>query len=128
MMFIRYIIIQLLAYALDMGGFVLILKIGIFEPLIANVGGKVVAGSFAFIAHRNLTFRSNETADKNRQAIRYFVMLALYVPFSTAILSFFLMWIKEPEIAKLLSDGICVVISYLISRKFIFTNFSQANH
>ena len=127
MIFIRYVTIQLLAYVLDMGGFVLILKMDIFGPVIANIVGKSVAGVFAFIAHRNFTFRSNEAADKNRQAIRYFVVLALNIPFSTGILSLSFIWIKEPEIAKLLADGICVVISYLISKKFVFTKLALAN-
>lgn len=127
MIFIRYVTIQLLAYVLDMGGFLLILKMDIFGPVIANIIGKSAAGIFAFIAHRNFTFRSNEPADKKRQAIRYFVILALNIPFSTGILSLFLIWIKEPEIAKFLADGICVLLSYLISKKFIFTKLPLAN-
>ena len=110
-----------------MGGFLLVLKMDIFGPVIANIIGKSAAGTFAFIAHRNFTFRSNERADKKRQAIRYFLILALNIPFSTAILSLFLIWIKEPEIAKFLADGICVVLSYLISKKFIFTRLPLAN-
>ena len=121
MMFIRYVTIQLLAYVLNMGGFLLILKVGIFGPVIANIIGLSASGIFAFIVHRNFTFCSNEPEDKNRQAIRYFVGLALYIPFSIGVLSFLLIWIKEPGIAKFLADVIGVGISYLISKKLIFT-------
>ncbi|MDC1227846.1 GtrA family protein [Oceanospirillaceae bacterium] len=126
MTFIRYVIIQLMGYVLDMGGFLLILKMDIFGPVIANLIGKSAAGIFAFIAHRNFTFRSNEPADKKSQAIRYFVGLALYIPFSTGVLSLLLIWIKEPEIAKFLADVIGVGISYLISKKLIFTKLPAA--
>ena len=126
MMFIRYVTIQLLAYVLNMGGFLLILKVDIFGPVIANIIGLSASGIFAFIAHRNFTFRFNEPEDKNRQAIRYFVGLVLYIPFSTGVLSSLLIWIKEPRILKFLVDVIGVVLSYLISKKLIFTKLPAA--
>ena len=126
MIFTRYVTIQLLAYVLDMGGFFLILKMDIFGPVVANIIGKSAAGIFAFIVHRNFTFRSNEAADKQSQAIRYFVGLVLYIPFSTGVLSSLLIWIKEPEIAKFLADVIGVGTSYLISKKLIFTKLPAA--
>jgi putative flippase GtrA len=121
MTFIRYVIIQLLAYVVDMMGFILILKFDIFGSIIANVIGKSLAGVFGFIAHRNYTFGSNDRADKKRQAIRYFAVLALNIPISTGILSVFLNWINEPVIAKFLADCIVVGLSYLLSKHFIFT-------
>jgi len=127
MTFIRYVIIQSIGYVLDMGGFLLILKMEFFGPVIANSIGKLGAGVFAFIAHRNFTFRSNEPSDQKRQAIRYFVLLVMFIPFSSVILSIFLLWVKEPGLAKFLADCICVVLSYSISKKFIFTKLSVTN-
>ena len=122
MMFIRYIFVEILAYIVDMGGFLLMLKLGIFEAVAANILDKFAAGIFAFIANRNFTFCSNDNVDLNKQAIRYFVVLALNIPFSTGILSLFLLWINEPAIAKLLADGIGVALSFIICKKFIFTS------
>ena len=127
MTFIRYVIIQLLAYVVDMMGFLLILKLEIFGPIIANLIGKTAAGTFAFIAHRNYTFGTNNRADRKRQAIRYFSILAINVPFSTGILGIFLTWITEPVIAKILADCIVVALSYLLSKHFIFTGLSESN-
>ena len=121
MFFIRYVTIQLLAYVFAMGGFLLILQVENLGPLIANIIGNSVAGIFAFTAHRSFTFRANEPANNNRQAIKYFFTLALYIPFSTFILSLFSLLISEPIIAKLTADGTCVLLSYSISKKYIFT-------
>jgi len=126
-MFFRYIIVQILAYAVDMGGFLLLLKMDIFEPVAANIAGKFTAGIFGFIANRNFTFHLSDDADIKKQAFRYFVLLALNIPFSTAILGLFLLWINEPAVAKFLADGIGVVLTYIISKKFIFTSQTEVS-
>ena len=120
MTFIRYVLIQLLAYFVDMTSFLLIIKLDILGPIIANIIGKSAAGVFAFVAHRNYTFQANSQQDRHRQAIRYFVVLALNIPLSTGILSIFLNWFNEPVLAKILSDCIVVGLSYLLSKHFIF--------
>jgi putative flippase GtrA len=126
-MFFRYIIVQILAYGLDMGGFLLLLKMDIFEPVAANIAGKFTAGIFGFIANRNFTFLSSDDVDIKKQAFRYFVLLALNIPFSTAILGLFLLWINEPAVAKFLADGIGVLLTYIISKKFIFTSQTEVS-
>ena len=121
-MFFRYIIVQILAYVIDMGGFLLMLKLGIFEAVVANILSKCAAAIFSFVGNRNFTFCSNNSADFNKQAIRYILVLAMNIPFSTGILSLFLLWIYEPAIAKFLADGIGAILSYIISKKFIYTS------
>lgn len=127
MIFFRYVAIQLLAYVLDIGTFLLIVIMGFLDPIAANVIGKVAAGTFAFMAHRNFTFHSYQAENGNRQAVRYFVILALNVPFSSGVLSLFLTWIEELAVAKVFSDGVCVLISYFISKKYIFAKLPLAN-
>ena len=98
-----------------------------FNPIVANVFGKIAAGCFAFIAHRNFTFQSNDAWSRDRQAFRYFFLLALNVPISSGILSLFLIPVGAAGIAKVLSDSVCILISYLVSKKFIFTQFPHPN-
>ena len=44
MQFVRYLVIQVLAYGLDMGGFVLLFSHFGVDPLLANVICKLLAG------------------------------------------------------------------------------------
>lgn len=122
MTFVRYVTIQLLAYGIDMGLFLIILKSGLSEPIMANVFAKLAAGIFAFIVHRNFTFRVAESSAIKHQAIRYFVLLALNIPVASAILALLLVWIAAPVAAKFIADIICVALTYALSKYFIFTD------
>ena len=121
MTFVRYITIQLLAYGIDMGMFMVILKSGLSGPIVANVLAKLAAGTFAFVVHRNFTFRVAENSAISHQAIRYFVLLALNIPVASAILALLLVWVPEPVVAKFMADIICVALTYGLSKHFIFT-------
>lgn len=122
MTFIRYIAIQLLAYGIDMGMFLVVLHCGLAGPVSANVMAKVAAGLFAFVAHRHFTFGVAKGTAARGQAIRYFVLLGLNIPAASAILALFLVWIAEPVVVKFIADVICVGVTYLLSKCFIFTS------
>lgn len=121
MTFVRYVAIQLLAYGIDMGLFLIVLQAGLCGPILANVLAKLAAGIFAFVAHRSFTFRVGENPAIRRQAIRYFLLLALNVPVASAILAFLLLWVAEPVAAKFIADVVCVALTYGLSKYFIFT-------
>lgn len=120
MAFFRYVLIQVLAYIVDMGGYVLCLATGIFNPVAANVLVKLAAGLFAFVAHRHFTFQSGASADRAHQAVRYFILLGLNVPFASLLLALILFWITDPVIAKFLSDVVSVGSSFWLSKRFVF--------
>ena len=120
MTFIRYVIIQLVAYVVDIGVFLLALKVGLFSPIISNIFSKITAGTLAFVAHRNFTFNSNNSADRLHQAIRYFILLSLNVPLSSGILAFFLLFIDNQIIAKVLADVLSVMLIFWLSKSFVF--------
>lgn len=157
MTFIRYVTIQLVAYIIDMGGFLIILKFGVFGPLPSNVVSKIAAGIFAFFAHRHVTFRCSEKANRNMQAILYFTLLVINIPFSTIVLSVILEFLytvnildacnylvklvkisildilvqpamenrlkfllDQTTIAKLISDILCIFVTYWLSKAFVF--------
>lgn len=121
MTFIRYVSIQLLAYGIDMGMFLLILQTGLAAPIWTNVLVKLAAGIFAFILHRYFTFRTAESGTIRHQAVRYFVLLALNIPVASAVFVLLLVWITEPVAAKFIADIICVALTYAVSKRFVFT-------
>lgn len=120
MTFVRYIAIQLLAYGLDMGSFLVVLYFGLAGPIIANVIAKLIAGCFAFIAHRHFTFSVAKAGIIKRQATLYFLLLAVNVPVASGLLALFLIWIPVPAFAKVVSDIVSLSFTYLLSKYFIF--------
>jgi len=120
MQFIRYLLVQVLAYGLDMGGFIILLAHFDIAPLLANMVSKVLAGVFAFVAHRHFTFWVAKTGTREQQGVRYFVLLALNIPLSTLVLGVILWVIPMAVVAKFIADMICVVLTFWLSKRFVF--------
>lgn len=120
MTFARYIAIQLIAYAIDMGGFLALLHTSFFGALYANALGKFAAGCFALIAHQSFTFRVERKNRDIKQAIRYFILLAVNVPLSSGILGAILLFVDIPVAAKFISDVACVALSFFASKMWVF--------
>jgi putative flippase GtrA len=120
MTFLKYLVIQVLAYVIDMGSFLLVLQLGIAGPIVANIFSKLAAGSFAFVAHRSFTFSVAGSGFVAKQAVRYFLVLAVNVPVASAILGLILIWLPHPVVAKFLSDIVSVGLSYALSKHFVF--------
>lgn len=120
MSFLKYVMIQVIAYGIDLGSFTfLISQTGLWD-LAANAGGKLLAGIFAFVAHRCFTFQTSRSGNVSRQAFRYFALLGLNIPMSSAILYGVSYLVPTILVAKIISDGICIVITYSLSRQFVF--------
>lgn len=119
MEFARYIGVQLLAYVVDMGGFIALTHLDV-PPLWANVSSKVLAGLFAFLAHRAFTFEGSTQHAATGQAMRYWLLLALNIPLSSGVLAALMMVVDSPFLSKFMADALCVVLTYWLSRKFVF--------
>ena len=121
MIFFRYIIVQLLAYVIDVGLFLIVLQSGLLGLILANVLSKCAAGVFAFIAHRYFTFRIGEKPAMKTQAIRYFLLLAFNIPLSSVAILLFNLWFIEPIGSKFGADIVCVALTYIVSKHFVFS-------
>ena len=119
MTFVRYIITQVAAYAIDMGVYLLVMEIFFLGPLLSNFFAKIAAGVFAFILHRKFTFDLN--GEKSRvQAVKYSLLLGLNIPIASAVLLLALMVISNVIVAKFIADVACVSLTYLLSKHLIF--------
>ncbi len=127
MSFIRYIAIQLFAYCIDIGGFLALIYLGVFGPIISNIPGKIAAGFFAFIAHRSFTFRLDKNNHNRKQMYRYFLLLGLNVPVSSVMLALVLLIIDNSIFAKLLSDAFIVIFSFWLSKSWVFVPSIEGN-
>ena len=120
-MFLRYLSVAALGYAVDMGIFLVILYLGLAAPVIATVVAKIIAGLFGFLTQRKFTFGVDKEGRFGRQASSYFSLLTINVFAASGILAFFLLFISHPAIAKFLADVVCLIFSYYLSKHFIFT-------
>lgn len=127
MVFIKYVLIQLLAYGLEMGVFLVVLEKLSMHLLFSNVLGKIFAGVFAFLAHRSFTFRVESKTPIKKQAIIYFILLTVNIPLSSLILILFHLWILEPPIAKCFADIICIGLSYGLSKYVVFVGSQRSD-
>lgn len=123
----RYILVQTLAYCVDMGGFIVLLSCIGLNPLMATMISKGGAGIVAFIAHRAFTFRLSRAALDPRQALRYFTLLILNIPLTAIVLAALLWLIPMVVIAKFIADVACLLFTYWVSARFIFIDRRRLN-
>lgn len=114
--------IQLFAYLIDMGSFLVMLGFFILNPITANIMGKLAGGVFAFVAHRNITFKSNHKKDRTAQARRFFMLSMLNIPLSSIALMVLLYAVPYTVLAKFMADVSCVYLNYWINKTFVFVS------
>lgn len=127
MMFVRYLIIQVIAYGVDMGVFLAFVYLGNLGPIISNAIGKIAAGIFAFLSHRSYTFRLDKAKHSGKQMFRYILLLGLNVPISSVVLAIVLYVIDYPVIAKIISDVVIVMFTFWVSKTWVFVPECQAS-
>ena len=120
MTFVRYIGVQVIAYGIDLGTFLSMVHAGVAVPVTANVLGKILAGTFAYFAHRAFTFRRASGSAGLGSAARYFALLAINSPLSSLVLATMLKYLDSVQIGKVLSDVVMVGVTYFLSKHFVF--------
>jgi putative flippase GtrA len=115
----RYIAIAFIAYTIDIGGYVLMLYLGI-KPILANACIKIVAAFFGFFMHRKFTYQIKGKKKIRTHAMRYFGMALLYTPLSSFVLFVCLQLFHDPVFSKFFSDVILIFITYLITTTYTF--------
>jgi putative flippase GtrA len=120
MQFIRYLLVQVIAYGIDMGGFIFLSINFEFNPLFANSISKIFAGLFAFFSHSKFTFEVSNEASYKKQFFRYFSLLALNLPISAFILSIVLLVVPNAVAAKFIADLIVILFTYWLSKSYVF--------
>lgn len=127
MTFIRYILIQIGAYAIDFGWFLAVTKMGLLSPVAANAVGKVLAGVFGFVAHRSFTFRVSDARNGRAEAIKYFTLLGINIPLASGLLWGALYVFPNKVEAKIFTDACLVLSNYWISHRFVFVSGERSD-
>lgn len=124
MQFLFYLLVQLLAYGLEIAIFFFLTIGQQFQPTTAQITCKLGAGAFGFFMHHNVTFYSRSEASQVWSAARYCLILGFNIPLSTWILKHLLEVIPSVGLSKFIADVACVVITYLFVKKYVFSTSS----
>jgi len=116
---IRYNLVQVTAYAIDMGTFLAIVSFLPERLVAANFCGKVFAGVYAFILHKYFTFGSVVEGGGNGEALRFTLLLIFNSVLSTLLLLFLSSYLLDTA-AKFIADVICVGLSFFLADKLVF--------
>jgi len=117
--FVRYIIVAVAAYFVDMGGYIVLISLG-FTPIVANISVKIVAAIFGFFAHRLFTYQIFDSQNIFDHAIKYFGLALLYIPVSSLFLSGAISLIHDPILSKFICDIVLFILVYWITSKVTF--------
>jgi putative flippase GtrA len=123
---LRYLLVQIAAYGLDLGTFQLLVRYDVLEPVVANLAGKVPAGIFAFVAHRWFTFGVAGSGRSRAEALRYFALLLLNAPLSSLILAALLTVMSQVTLAKVTADFVSVGLTFALTKYFVFEHRRHA--
>lgn len=126
MRFVRYLMVQLVGYGLDMGTFIVLMSYFAMGPISANIGGRLLSGIFAFFIHRRFTFGVAGSGGQVQQAARYFMLMIVNLPISAVILSATLWVISIPTLAKFVADVMGVLLTYWMTKRFVFLDASAS--
>ena len=113
--FSRYIIVSGITYLIDFFGFILFLNF--FEPIIANLITKIFAALSGYYLQSTITYK---TSLKNKKRIiKYFGSVLIYIPCSSLLIFVFIYFFK-PVDAKIISDILLFLLTYIFTTKYIF--------
>ena len=122
--FIRYNMVQIVAYLLDFTCFFMMSQLCGLTLTISNVTGKALAGAFAFAAHRYYTFQPSRLG-VTHEFVRYVSLLIFNAGFSSVLLNIFSMYLA-PVNAKVLADVASVAISFALVGIIVFPKGHEA--
>ena len=125
--FIRYVIVQVFAYVLDFGLFWLLIHNTACNAFEANTAGKIIAIIFAFFAHRTFTFGVAKNEEIGHSAIKYLGVFIINCIFSNLILALLMTLTIDTEISKIISDICGVLITFTLSKKYVFISHQRAS-
>lgn len=124
--FFRYVVIAGIVYAIDMGGFYLLVSMRL-DPVVANICVKIIAATSGFFMHRRFTYRIRSSDDALLHAKKYFGLALLYIPISSTVIYLLLIIIPYPVFAKAISDVLLFIFSFWVTSKIAFSTKSIKN-
>jgi putative flippase GtrA len=116
---LRYAAVMGVGYAVDLGVYFALFAGFAVPPLWANAAAKLVSSVVSFFAHRQFTFAATDSS-ACAQAAKYFSLVALNVPLSSAVLAGVLWLWPNPYWGKIAADVLMVCITFVQTKFLVF--------
>lgn len=117
---LRYLGVGLVVMAADYAGFLLCLLLGL-TAVLANAVGKVAATIVGCVLHRSYTFAGPQHLSIRQQLVSYILLSVANLILSSILIHGFVHKLGLAAlVAKVLTDIVVIVISYLVSKFLIY--------
>lgn len=117
--FIKYNIVQLAAYGIELVVFFSCLFVFPNSLVGSNIAAKSSAGLFAFFAHKHFTFQKKGNKEIRKEALRYILVLLANTAFGSLLLVL-LADVIPSSVAKPISDVITVGLTFILTHNIVF--------
>lgn len=117
-----YVAVQVIGYLADLACFMGLVQLEAWPIIWSNYTAKAISGTTTFLLHRYFTFPEGRHEPVARQAIKYYTLLFINTQFNTLFLLGMNALIDHVFVAKLIAEGASFVLSYLVSKRFVFRN------
>ena len=115
-----YIGVQIIGYLVDLACFMGLVQLEAWPIVWSNYSAKTVSGTTTFFLHRYFTFPDGRAEPLGRQALKYYTLLIINTQVNTLFLLGIDFLIDNVFVSKLMAEGASFVLSYLISKRFVF--------
>jgi putative flippase GtrA len=118
---VRYGLVGILVYLLDLGTYGAIVTAEPSAYLAANAAGKVVGAATGFVLHRRFTFSWEQKARPGAQALSYFGLLLFNLTLSAGLL-----WLAVAVLGfdrlpiRVAVDAIVIAVAFLGMRHWVY--------
>ena len=119
-MFYNYLFIQSIAYCIDLGIFFMIFQFSNKNEIIANLLSKIISAIFSFYFLRKFVFLNFKNSLILKQVNRFFLILILNLPISSLTIFLISKFISLAILAKFISDVLCVLLSFWLTKNYTF--------
>ena len=123
--FIKYSIVAILSYGVDIGAFSTLLAVKM-NLLYSLVLARIFSAIFNFICNKFIVYQSKNSKSAWRESVGYIILVALNIILSYGIIVFENKYLKIPNIpSKILADSLLFFFSFYIQKKIIFKNHKK---
>ncbi len=115
-----YLGVQVIGYLVDLACFMGLVQLEAWPIVWSNYSAKTISGTITFLLHRYFTFPDGRSAPLGRQALKYYTLLVINAQVNTVFLLGVDFLIDHVFFSKLIAEGASFLLSYLISKRFVF--------
>lgn len=115
-----YVGVQVVGYLVDLVCFMGLVQLEVWSIVWSNYSAKAISGTTTFLLHRYFTFPDSRAESLGRQALKYYTLLVINAQVNTVFLLGVDFLIDHVFFSKLIAEGASFLLSYLISKRFVF--------